>query len=583
MAHEAKIISVVDEDKKKKKVENKVEKKEKKKKKKIKFKGKKIVLFIIAFFLVIGAFSGGFVLYQKNALKTLKKNYSTVVVTTKKTRLFDKNKKDIGSIQKNITLNLKKVSNLSLKNKLLNIEGTSYYVSYKDIKKKKEKKEEVKDSYYLPTNIHIKSKKDVQLSLDGKKVITLKNGIDSDVNYIDSNSYYIDFLGQIMSIKKDKSIKETTTDKVIENAATHVSNIYYERIDDGCGDDICLKNASVRVHINKLKNEGFYFITKEDYIAFLKGYRNLKDKAILVSTGVQNEYTEDIFNTTGVKVETFTEEDGIQFQTTNKTSTREDSLESVNRYQAKRYTLIDDYSTMAYGNEVADNGPQTSSNQSIAVVNYHFFYDASKGESCNESICLEISKFREQLQWLQDNGYKTLTIHEFADWMDGVIEVPEKSILLTIDDGAMGTGSHNGNLLIPALEEYKMHATLFLITGWWGLENYQSPYLDVQSHTHNLHYEASCPDGRGLVACSDYATVKADLEESLSILGDNTSFCFPFYSSDQESLQAVSELGFRDAFVGGNVKARRSDNHHLIPRYPILSDISLNGFINKVR
>ncbi len=563
--------------------ENTEKKKKMKKKKKIKIKGKKLLLLIFGIIVLIGCCVGGFILYQNSVLKTIKKNYSTFVVTTKETKLYNKNKKNIGSIQKNMNLNLKKVSNLSLKNRFFNIDGTSYYVSYKDIKKMKIKDTEKVESYYLPINTHIQSKKEVHLLSNGKTVITLKNGIDSDVSYMDQDYYYIDFQGQILSLKKNKSIKESTTDQTIENVATHVSNIYYEKIDDGCYDDVCLKNASVRVHINTLRSQGFYFITKEDYIAFLNGYRNLKDKAVIMSTSLQNEYTEDIFNLTGVRVETFTAEDGIQFQTTNKTSTREDNLQSVNRYQAKRYTLIDDYTTMAFGSDVADNGPQTSSNQSIAVVNYHFFYDESKGESCNESICLEISKFREQLQWLQDNGYKTLTIHEFADWMDGVIEVPEKSVLLTIDDGAMGTGAHNGNLLIPTLEEFKMHATLFLITAWWELENYQSPYLDVQSHTHNLHYEASCPDGRGLVACSDYATVKADLEESLAVLGDNTSFCFPFYSSDRESLQAVSELGFRDAFVGGNTKARRSDNHLLIPRYPILSDISLNGFINKVR
>ena len=147
----------------------------------------------------------------------------------------------------------------------------------------------------------------------------------------------------------------------------------------------------------------------------------------------------------------------------------------------------------------------------------------------------------------------------------------------------MGTGKHNGNKLIPILEKYKQHATLFLITGWWDLSNYQSPYLDVQSHTHNLHFEAQCADGRGMVACSDYKTVKSDLEQSLKVLGDNTSFCFPFYSYDNESLQALKELKFRVAFIGGNVKTNRNQNNLLITRYPILNDITLQDFINMVQ
>ena len=243
--------------------------------------------------------------------------------------------------------------------------------------------------------------------------------------------------------------------------------------------------------------------------------------------------------------------------------------------------IIDEYIKMAEGQDIKDSGPINTAKE-IAVVNYHFFFSSEKGESCNESICLDTKKFEEQLKWLQENHYKTLTINEFADWKDGYIELPEKSVLLTIDDGAMGTGKHNGNKLIPLLEKYKEHATLFLITGWWSLSNYQSPYLDVQSHTHNLHFEARCADGRGMVACSDYKTVKADLEQSLKILGDKTSFCFPFYSSDSESLQALKELGFRVAFVGGNVKATRSQNNLLITRYPILNDISLQEFISIV-
>ena len=142
----------------------------------------------------------------------------------------------------------------------------------------------------------------------------------------------------------------------------------------------------------------------------MKGNRNVIDKAVLFTTGEENDNTTNILQELGVSIEVITEEDGISMVTTNKPATRDDSLDQINRYQAKRYTLIDEYSSMAYGNELSDNGSQVSSNQGIAVVNYHFFYDASRGEDCNESICLEISKFRDQLQWLQDNGYKTLTI-----------------------------------------------------------------------------------------------------------------------------------------------------------------------------
>ena len=164
--------------------------------------------------------------------------------------------------------------------------------------------------------------------------------------------------------------------------------------------------------------------------------------------------------------------------------------------------------------------------------------------------------------------------------MYGEIEIPNKSVLITIDDGAMGTGKHNGNKLIPALEEYQMNATLFLITGWWKIENYESSYLDIQSHTYDMHQYGTC--GTGQITCATYDEALADLRLSLDIIKNNDSFCFPFYSYNDTSLKAVKDAGFKLAFVGGNRQAKRKDNKFLVPRYPIHSNITMSTFKNMV-
>lgn len=367
-----------------------------------------------------------------------------------------------------------------------------------------------------------------------------------------------------------------------DNNKNNVTVILYDEINTNCSSDTCFNPNSIKAHIDRIKKAGNYFITLEDYLYYLKDYINLKEKAVLLVTKEDNEFTKKIEEETKVKISSLKDHSDLKFTNNNKQSTKNDKTTNISNYYPKTYFIIDKYLEMAEGKEVKDDGPSSVATE-IPVVNYHFFYDSTT-ENCNESICLDTKKFEEQLKWLKDNNYKTLTINEFADWKDGYIELPEHSVLLTIDDGAMGTGKHNGNKLIPLLEKYEEHATLFLITGWWSLDNYQSKYLDVQSHTHNLHFEARCPDGRGKVACSDYKTVKADLEQSLKVLGDDkTSFCFPFYSYDRESLQALRELGFRVAFIGGNTRAKRSQDNLLVTRYPILSDITLNHFINLVK
>lgn len=222
--------------------------------------------------------------------------------------------------------------------------------------------------------------------------------------------------------------------------------------------------------------------------------------------------------------------------------------------------------------------------QKVAVLNYHFFYDPSIGETCNEGNCEDVKDFEAHLKYLKDNNFKTLTIEEFKKWMYGEIEIPEKSVLITIDDGAMGTGTHNGNKLIPLLEKYESHATLFLITGWWGIENYQSDYLDVQSHTHDMHQGSKCttqPRGAQML-CSTHDQVINDLKQSISILGSSTAFCFPMYVSNEETINDLKEVGFKIAFVGGGTKASRSSDKYRIPRFQITKTTSLETFKNYV-
>lgn len=218
----------------------------------------------------------------------------------------------------------------------------------------------------------------------------------------------------------------------------------------------------------------------------------------------------------------------------------------------------------------------------IAVLNYHFFY--SDGEVCGQSICLNTKKFEEQLKYLNDNHYKTLTMQEFVDWMYGKIELPQKSVLLTIDDGALGTGTHNGNKLIPLLEKYQVHATLFLITGWWSISNYQSEYLDVESHTNDMHNEGFCSGvTRGArMLCSTHDVALADLRKSIEITGSTKAFCYPFYAYNNDAIQVVKEAGFKLAFAGGGYKATRNSNKYAIPRFPIQSNITLDTFISYI-
>ena len=540
----------------------------KKKKKRIKVKNKVIGQIIIIIILAIGFIT----LNNYNNQLKIKKHYNKYVKVIKNTKLYNKNLKEIGTIIKGLNLEL----NSNKNNTYFNIKNTPYYIYYKDVEKSKKQDNTQNNSYYL----------NLDKTIEGNKITLLKNNKDNisinqktsfDVVYEDADYYYTYFQDTLFKIKKDKSIKENTIE--IKDKANHISILYYEMISDNCNDYNCTTTTVFKEEMNKLKENGYYTITEQDYERYLDHFINLKDKAILVTTSLKEEEITPLKDELKINIVSTKNEGNIRYLSTFKTTNKDTPKNEANRYQIKSYTTIDDLLKMANGEELRQVLAEES-NQKIAVLNYHFFYDKAGGEACNETICLDTAKFREHLQYLKDNNYNTLTMNEFKRWMYGEIELPSKSVLITIDDGAMGTGKHNGNKLIPLLEEYKMHATLFLIAGWWDIENYRSPYLDIQSHTFDMHQYGTC--GRGQINCATYEQAKADLQKSIEVIGNTDSFCFPFYMYSDTSLRAIKDVGFQIAFVGGMRKASRSSNKYLIPRYPIHSAITLNDFISYV-
>lgn len=70
--------------------------------------------------------------------------------------------------------------------------------------------------------------------------------------------------------------------------------------------------------------------------------------------------------------------------------------------------------------------------------------------------------FESQLQYLKDNGYRTLPIHEFYETIVNPKTVnKKKTVLLTIDDARSSVWRY----AYPLLKKYEMYATVFVIPG----------------------------------------------------------------------------------------------------------------------
>lgn len=220
----------------------------------------------------------------------------------------------------------------------------------------------------------------------------------------------------------------------------------------------------------------------------------------------------------------------------------------------------------------------------IPVLMYHYFYDDTIGESGKDSNYTAKSSFEEQLKYLKDNNYYFPTMREISMYVDGKLDLPAKSVVITMDDGQ----ESNYRIAYPLALQYKIPMTMFVVTSWTNPNDelqksmINSGYISMQSHSHDMH-KSGCSEGHGgLMLCIDYNEGVEDLKKSKEILGNSDSFAYPCGDFNDSTIRMLSEAGFELAFTTNYGKVTRSQNKLSLPRVRINGGISLNQFINSL-
>lgn len=223
----------------------------------------------------------------------------------------------------------------------------------------------------------------------------------------------------------------------------------------------------------------------------------------------------------------------------------------------------------------ASNTDLEEANQ-IPVTVYHFIY-LEGDKTCNEIICHPESQIKEHFNYLKENNFFTLNTTELRLYLENKLRLPKKSILITIDDGARAWH------FVPLLDKYQVNATLFLISSWYETSRFSSKYLEIASHTHNLHNSGVCPGGRGsAIKCLEKSKLLSDLKKSREVLEGTEAFCYPFYDYNDYAIGALKEAGFKMAFAGGQRKVRKGVDLFKIPRITISRNTTLKQYIKYV-
>lgn len=233
---------------------------------------------------------------------------------------------------------------------------------------------------------------------------------------------------------------------------------------------------------------------------------------------------------------------------------------------------------------------------SVSVIMYHDFItekDQKNGVVFGE-YALSPADFEEDLKYLKNNGYTTITSDDLAEYLHGNKPLPAKAVILSIDDGTHGVYTNAW----PLLKKYDMKADFNLIgenidATWENLysggsrdeeeapyctweeliEMHKSGHINLCSHTYGLHrynldgrIGASMMDGESE---ADFAAaVQADFKKVSSSLTGWTdvvprTMAYPYSKRSAEGDRIILENTTFEILMAGQ-GARGTEGNYFV-------------------
>jgi len=243
----------------------------------------------------------------------------------------------------------------------------------------------------------------------------------------------------------------------------------------------------------------------------------------------------------------------------------------------------------------------------VSVIMYHNFVteeDVDSGIEFDEySITPEA--FEEDLVWLKENGYTTITSDELLSILEEKSDIPEKAVILSIDDGSLGVYTNAW----PLLKKHGMKADFNVIGAqidatWDSLSNggtrdgQSAPYctweelcemsesgeINICSHTYGLHvYDKENRVGMSMKENEDAesfaSAVKNDYDLSVKCIEGwtgkkPTTVAYPYSKRSDMSDKIIFEsTGYKILMAGAD--ARGTAGNYFVKGCDISSQLML--------
>lgn len=202
-------------------------------------------------------------------------------------------------------------------------------------------------------------------------------------------------------------------------------------------------------------------------------------------------------------------------------------------------------------------------------------------------VTVSPATFESHMKQIVKSGFQTITADHLLGFMQGRKEAPERSVVITFDDGYLDNYVH----AYPVLKQLGLHAIIFAVTGWIGVgplrqhagsmgdlpdcpdhktckrlieagesdramlrwseieEMRSSGTVEFHSHTHShVRWDQVFSDRSARLAA-----LREDLERSRTLLAERLGspdhhLCWPWGYYEPEYLSLASGLGFKSQY-----------------------------------
>lgn len=185
-------------------------------------------------------------------------------------------------------------------------------------------------------------------------------------------------------------------------------------------------------------------------------------------------------------------------------------------------------------------------NIKIPILIYHNFRTPIPYEADTYKLFSSQENFDENVKTLLNAGYTFITLEDLYQYNKGQIGLPEKVMIITMDDGQIGCYTD----AFPVLKKYQVPATIFIVNQLVGTEDYFSweqakEMYDtglVKIHCHGYHHSEYSSVGKEKLV-SDYTKSHQEIEK---YMGEKVQkiMAYPAGKSSESTIKWLKEIGF---------------------------------------